>query len=194
MNIAKLFTCVAIIHPFFGYGQESATPRPKAERIVVTKTQPGLLPAESFSSWTGQPAAAVIFRDLQGKEWSTSALIGKVVYLNFWFTGCAPCVKEIPALNALHAKLSSNPDLIMLSLAYDDESKLRDFLKRSPITFPVACISFEVLKKLAMPTSSIGFPTHIIIDREGNLLIASTGGSEQVSKDLEYSLTQALKK
>ena len=82
----------------------------------------------------------------------------------------------------------------MLSLAYDDESKLRDFLKRSPITFPVACISFEVLKKLAMPTSSIGFPTHIIIDREGNLLIASTGGSEQVSKDLEYSLTQALKK
>ena len=194
MNIISSFGCATILSSLLAYGQEAAASKPKVEHTIVTKTQPGLLPSESFSTWIAKPVTEVGFKDLQGNEWSISKLRGKVVYLNFWFTGCAPCVKEIPDLNAIHARFANNPDLVMLSLAYDDESKLREFLKKSPINFPVACIPFDALKKLAMPTSSIGFPTHLIIDRAGNLLIASSGGSTQTSKDLEYSLNQALKK
>ena len=194
MNFVSLLGCVVILPSFVAFSQEASTSTPKVEHTIVTKAQPGLFPSESFSTWIAKPVAEVGFKDLQGNKWSISSLRGKVVYLNFWFTGCAPCVKEIPDLNAIHAKFADNPDLVMLSLAYDDESKLRDFLKKSPINFPVACIPFEVLKKLAMPTSSIGFPTHLIIDRTGNLIIASSGGSSQISKDLESSLNQALKK
>jgi len=101
-------------------------------------------------------------------------------------------VKEIPDLNALHARLGSHPDLVMLALAYDDELKVREFLKTRPFQFPVVCIPFAALKQLAMSGSSVAFPTHLILDRQGNLAVASTGGSPQISQQLAFSLSQVL--
>jgi thiol-disulfide isomerase/thioredoxin len=166
---------------------------PKVETINIAKTTPGLMPSESFATWIGKSLPDISFTDLQGKQWTLSSLKGKVVYLNVWFTGCAPCVKEIPELNAIHAKHVKNPDLVMLSLATNSSAELAEFLKSKPINFPVASVPFDLIKKIAMPTSTIAFPTHLIISRSGTLLVASTGGGSQISTDLEYSLNQGLK-
>ncbi|WP_243316891.1 TlpA family protein disulfide reductase [Geothrix paludis] len=173
-------------------GQAPPASKPEGASAPTVQAPQGLRPAEAFKARIGQPVADVQFSDLEGKAWSLAALRGKVVYLNVWFTGCPPCVKEIPDLNALHAKLGSHPDLVMLALAYDDESKVRAFLKTRPFQFPVACIPFAALKQLAMSGSSVAFPTHLILDRQGNLAVASTGGSEQISRDLAFSLGQVL--
>jgi thiol-disulfide isomerase/thioredoxin len=171
-----------------------APPASKSEGAPAAPVQApqGLRPAEGFQARIGQPVGEVQFTDLAGKAWSLSALRGKVVYLNVWFTGCPPCVKEIPDLNALHDRLGSHPDLVMLALAYDDELKVREFLKTRPFQFPVACIPFAALKQLAMSGSSVAFPTHLILDRQGNLAVASTGGSSQISQQLAFSLSQVL--
>ncbi|MGL6290790.1 MAG: TlpA family protein disulfide reductase, partial [Silanimonas sp.] len=42
---------------------------------------------------------------------------GQWVVVNFWATWCAPCLKEIPDLNALDAK---REDLLVVGLAYED--------------------------------------------------------------------------
>ncbi|WP_257312196.1 TlpA family protein disulfide reductase [Geothrix fuzhouensis] len=173
-------------------GQAPAASKPEGASAATAQAPQGLRSAEALEARIGQPVADVQFADLEGKAWSLSALRGKVVYLNVWFTGCPPCVKEIPDLNALHARFGSHPDLVMLALTYDDESKVREFLKTRPFQFPVACIPFAALKQLAMSGSSVVFPTHLILDRQGNLAVASTGGSEQISRNLAFSLGQVL--
>ena len=37
-------------------------------------------------------------RDMNGREWSNKDLMGRKAVINFWFTGCGPCIKEMPEL------------------------------------------------------------------------------------------------
>lgn len=190
MHLRRTCSLLLLAAPLLAQAPPASAPKPAP--VEAAPAPQGLRPAEAFKARIGQPVPEVAFTDLEGRAWSLGALRGKVVYLNVWFTGCPPCVKEIPDLNALHARFGANPDLVMLALAYDDEAKVRAFLKTRPFQFPVACIPFAALKQLAMSGSTVAFPTHLILDRQGNLAVASTGGSDQISRDLAYSLGQVL--
>lgn len=51
---------------------------------------------------------------------------GKVVLIDVWFLGCAPCVKKFPEFVELHRELASE-GLVCISLnAYQEENKKRD--------------------------------------------------------------------
>ncbi|RYD86282.1 MAG: TlpA family protein disulfide reductase [Sphingomonadales bacterium] len=52
-------------------------------------------------SHKGEAAPAIPFTDLAGKPHSLAEFAGKPVLLNLWATWCAPCVKEMPTLDAL---------------------------------------------------------------------------------------------
>lgn len=56
---------------------------------------------------------------------------GKVVILNFWATWCAPCIEELPSLNALQQQL---PQVEVLAVSTDqDPQAYRDFLAEHKI-------------------------------------------------------------
>ena len=161
---------------------------PKIVYEEVVKNEPGLLPCHGFDAQIGKPIHPFDFQDLTGRHWKSSELRGKVVYLNIWLTGCPPCVQEIPSLNTLFNELGGKSDIVMLSIASDQSEVLKKFMATNPIKMPVASVPFEQIKQLASVGGIIGFPTHLIIDRQGNLAVASRGGSSQILKDLRYSL------
>jgi len=55
---------------------------------------------------TPEPGAVVRFEDDQRQPRSLADFRGKIVLLNVWATWCAPCIKEIPALDHLAAALN----------------------------------------------------------------------------------------
>ncbi|MGA8939199.1 MAG: redoxin domain-containing protein [Acidobacteriaceae bacterium] len=80
-------------------------------------------PALSFTKVLHAPA---------GERVSLRTMRGRVVVLEFWATWCAPCVGEIPVLNALASSL--DPKKVQFISVDDEDPKVVEaFLKRKPI-------------------------------------------------------------
>ena len=101
--------------------------------------------------------------------------------VDFWYTGCGPCIAEIPALNELSRILKERDDITVLSINTDyiNGKKSLEFVKNFAashnISFPVVFdnIRTEFNKHLKVQ----GYPTKFILDHEGNL-VSPVDGSE----------------
>ncbi len=53
---------------------------------------------------TGRTFPTVNIQTLTGDAFPTAELVGKPLIVNFWYSTCAPCKRELPAFAAMHAK------------------------------------------------------------------------------------------
>jgi peroxiredoxin len=53
---------------------------------------------------TGRTFPTVNVQTLTGDTFPTADLVGKPLIVNFWYSTCAPCKRELPAFAAMHAK------------------------------------------------------------------------------------------
>lgn len=82
------------------------------------------------------------FATPQGAPLAMAGFRGRPLLLNFWATWCAPCVEEIPLLDAFYRQNAAN-GWQTLGLAIDQPSSVRKYLQRSPISYPVALAGLE---------------------------------------------------
>ena len=107
--------------------------------------------------------------DLEGHRWTRTALIGKVVVVNFWATWCPPCRKEMPDLDALYKKFRGQ-GLVVLAISDEDEPKVRAFLKTRPVSYPVMLDKGRQVNELYRVE---GIPKTYIYGRDGQLVTES---------------------
>lgn len=70
----------------------------------------------------GMPAPAFTAVDVNGKEYKLSDFAGKVVVLDFWFTGCVPCKAEMPYMEKIAESMKGDPiQFISMSLDTGDQ-------------------------------------------------------------------------
>jgi peroxiredoxin len=125
---------------------------------------------------------------LEGKKLSLAALKGKVVVLNFWFIGCAPCRVEMPGLNKLTEDYKEK-DVVFIGFALDKADPLRDFLKKISFKYQVVPES----GKIAIDYGAKVFPTHILINKKGQIEYFLTGGSETRHEQLRPLIDNLLR-
>jgi thiol-disulfide isomerase/thioredoxin len=113
-----------------------------------------------------EPSAAVRSEDDHGELRSVVDFRGKIVLLNVWATWCAPCIKEIPALDRLAAALS-DVDFSIVAVSVDRngmEAVQKLFRERDVKKLPIYIDrSSEALRAVR----AVGLPTSLFIDREG---------------------------
>lgn len=124
---------------------------------------------------------------LDGKPYDLSALRGKVIVINFWFIGCAPCRVEMPGLNQLVAEFKGK-DVVFLALALDSADELRKFLKTTAFNYTIIADAEAVSNSYEVSA----FPTHIIIDKKGYILGRLTGGNDQRHEQIRPFIQRAL--
>jgi thiol-disulfide isomerase/thioredoxin len=125
--------------------------------------------------------------ELDGKQIDLSEFEGKIVFINFWATWCAPCIKEMPSIDLAQNSLKEK-DIVFLMASNEDTGEIEEFIKRRSYKFHyVRLLNMEELKVPALPT------THIY-DEDGKLKFAETGARDWNEPDnLNLIISNTLK-
>lgn len=124
---------------------------------------------------------------LGGKDFDLAQLRGKVVLVTFWSTKCPICASEIPKLNRLAANYKDK-DVVFLGLTVENESNVKNYLKKKSFDFNLLPNSFGVLLKYADKDRdgkvSMGYPSHFLINQAGEIDLKTNGfdKTEQLDK------------
>ncbi|AXY75211.1 hypothetical protein D3H65_15005 [Paraflavitalea soli] len=102
---------------------------PKIEAILADYyAQPGYpdfkkcvreVELEQRGKWNLINAPAFRLTDSSGKMFNSNQTKGKVVVLDFWFTGCSGCVQMAPAMRRVEEYFSKDTNIIFLSISID---------------------------------------------------------------------------
>jgi len=103
-----------------------------------------------------------------------SSFIGEVVVLDFWNTGCRPCVAEHPMLNEVADTYRSRDVRFFGVTDFDTSASLARFAdQHGPFTYPNLSDRSTKAKR-AFQVS--GWPTKVVIDRAGTVAWWRPGG------------------
>ncbi len=121
-----------------------------------------------------------------------SDLKGKVVWINFFATWCGPCRKELPHLQKdVYEKYAGNENFELIILgrehSWDEVNKFKTDNKFVMPFYPDP--DRAVFSKFAKQN----IPRNFIIDKNGNIALASTGFNEKEFREIIAKVDQLLK-
>ncbi|MEY2583312.1 MAG: hypothetical protein QOE09_3161 [Ilumatobacteraceae bacterium] len=107
VNTRLLFGSLAIAAAIVaGVSVAAATRNDKSgtvEDVTLTSNNDLVPPIGTNAALTGRSLPTVNVETLDGDAFSTADLVGRPLVVNFWYSTCAPCKRELPAFAAAHA-------------------------------------------------------------------------------------------
>jgi cytochrome c biogenesis protein CcmG/thiol:disulfide interchange protein DsbE len=97
--------------------------------------------------------------DLAGKQVTLKEQRGKVVFLNFWATWCAPCIQEMPTMEKLHQDFGKD-GLVILAINFQEPpNQVKEFFREHNFIFTALLDRdgkvFELYQAWGLPMSTI---------------------------------------
>lgn len=126
-------------------------------------------------------APSFSLKDLTGLNVALKEFEGKIVVIDFWGTWCKPCLKQIPELNEMFYSLSKQ-NIIFLSISCFDKTKddVMRIVETNGIEYPVLLNGDEISRLYGVIT----FPTLIVIDKVGKILLTKGSGGTHDNSSL----------
>ncbi len=130
----------------------------------------------------GSPAPVFALNDGQHAV-NLRSLRGQVVLLNFWATWCAPCIEELPSLEALQQAM---PQLRIVAVATDEDADTyQAFLQRRPLTYLTV---FDAKQSANTMYGTFRFPESYLIDKAGVVRRKFISAQDWTSPEIEDSI------
>ena len=153
-NAIRLMLVVGVLAVFLVIVQSCSQPKTGLDLYA----KDSLKKLTALEAPPAQPS--MVFASPDGTEMRLSDYKGKVILVNIWATWCAPCIAEMPMLDALQAeKGSDNFEVVTISLDRTPEEAAQWFEKNGINNLPLWHDStYGVSGKLNLP----GLPLSLI--------------------------------
>ena len=145
--------------------------------------------AASRAATPGAAAPSFALPDATGATVSLAPLRGRVVYVDFWASWCAPCRRSFPWMNALQARYGGDG----LSIVGINVDKRREdaerFLRDTPASFTVV---YDAKGATPAAYDVKGMPSAYLVDRKGNVVAIEEGFHDERRDDVEAQIRALL--
>ena len=137
----------------------------------------------------GEAAPDTPFTAPDGRETTLAAFAGKPVLVNLWATWCAPCVAEMPTLDALAEREDGKLQVLVISQDMDGAEKVAPFFEKA---------AFKRLQPYLEPgmALSVGYganlPTTILYDADGKEVWRVLGDTDWTGKPAADLIAEAI--
>ncbi len=102
--------------------------------------------------------------DTQEQTHRLSDYQGRVVLINFWSVWCAPCRKEMPAMQRAWEQVRDRDVVILAVNLEDNAEQIAQFFAAIPVEFPVLLSGDQAMMR---EWSVRVLPTSLVIDPQG---------------------------
>ncbi|MDC8754176.1 TlpA disulfide reductase family protein [Erythrobacter sp. sf7] len=163
------------------------------DRPAEAPAQPaetGAASGEVVRQFAGTPLPAMTFADPAGNSLDLGAQDGPVL-INLWATWCAPCVVEMPQLDALAAELEGEVRVITVSQDLRGAEAVtpffaeKGFSRLEPWLDPETSLSAQFTPEGALPLT-------ILFDAQGREVLRVAGGYEWDSPEAIALIRESL--
>ena len=138
-------------------------------------------------SHKGEPAPDAAFATPDGKPATLASFRGKPLLLNLWATWCAPCVKELPTLDAAAKALGGRVQVVAVSQDMD-AAKAKPFLAGKGFAAIVPYTDAKMALSLAYGAN---LPTTILYDANGREIWRVAGDLDWTGAKAKALLAEA---
>ena len=114
---------------------------------------------------------------------------GRVVYVDFWASWCAPCKQSFPWMNDMQAKYGPR-GFSIIGVNVDQKREDADkFLVSTPANF---LVGYDTTGKVAEAYQPKGMPTSFLIGADGKVRAVHVGFKDRQREVLEREIEAAL--
>lgn len=148
------------------------------------------LPAKAPASF-----ADLAFLDAAGERRTLADLGGRLLLVNLWATWCAPCRKEMPALDQLQAELGGDAfEVVTISVDQGSDAKPKAFLNEIGVSHLAfrSDPSMKIFHDVRARGRAPGLPTTLLLDGRGCEIGALLGPAEWASPDAKALISAAI--
>lgn len=123
------------------------------------------------------PPYETAFADAEGDSVTLGDFAGRVVFVNFWATWCAPCLKEMPAIDRL-AEAMEGEDFAVVTISTDRGSpdRPRGWFEANGID--TLRLYHDPAGALPREAGVAGLPMTLLLDRQGREVARFLGDAE----------------
>ncbi len=182
MSSRPLIACLLSLSALAGCDRKSPAPE-QASAVSPDKAAPAASAptAHLDRSHAGAAMPTAAFQTLDGKPATLAQFRGKPLLVNLWATWCAPCLKEMPTLDALAAK--GTVRVLPVSQDLDGAAKVRPYLAKAGLKALQPTLDPKLGLSLAYQAN---LPTSVLYDSGGKEVWRYTG-------DLDWTGAEATK-
>ena len=139
---------------------------------------------------SGKPLPDVTVRDPDGEELALDSLSGRPVLVNLWATWCAPCVKELPTLQAIANRADVGVAVVTISQDIGEASAVQEFLdQRSLVQLPAW---IDAQGELPAKYGAQALPMTVLYDAQGKEVWRYLGDRDWSSEESLKLLSEAV--
>jgi thiol-disulfide isomerase/thioredoxin len=137
-----------------------------------------------------RPVPAFDLESVDGTRFTSKALEGKVVLVDFWATWCQPCIEEIPRWNGLHTRYQGKGLVVVgMTIRSGWASDIKPDAEKLKIAYPVVVGNEDVEKGFG---GIWGFPTTFLVNRKGQIYKKYTRTYPQKQVQIEADIQKLL--